>query len=199
MTMTQGFTDTLLALVPVYGPLLLGLIAMLACIGLPLPATLSLMAGGAFAEAGDLDPAPVLTAILIGAVIGDQIGFALGQRAQRLVARLSRKPSRARLLAEATARLQARDLAAVFLSRWLFSPLSPWVNLMAGSLGVVWARFTLAAFFGRILWIGIYFGLGWAFVDQIDRLGDVLGDATGLLAMAAVAFVAWRLIRAKVR
>lgn len=179
-------TDTLLALVPIYGAALVGLVTFLSCVALPVPASLAMLAGGAFAASGDLDLGAVMAAALAGAVAGDQAGFWLGRRGGNLLVRAARRQKTARLLARARASLRDSAFAAVFLSRWLFSPLGPWVNLAGGATGLGWRVFSLGSLTGEAVWVGLYVGAGWAFAAQVDRVGDMLGTVGGLLGAAVV-------------
>ncbi len=79
--------------------------------------------------------------------------------------------------------------AAVFLSRWLLSPLGPYVNLIAGSTGLGWLRFTLAGIAGEALWTGMYVGAGFAFGGNIQAANDMLGSLLGLIGGAAAVLV----------
>jgi membrane protein DedA with SNARE-associated domain len=179
-------TDTLLALVPIYGAALVGLVTFLSCVALPVPASLAMLAGGAFAASGDLDLGAVMAAALAGAVAGDQVGFWLGRQGSTLLVRAARRQKTARLLARARASLRDRAFGAVFLSRWLFSPLGPWVNLAGGATGLGWRVFSLGSLTGEAVWVGLYVGAGWTFAAQVDRVGDVLGTLGGLLGAAVV-------------
>ena len=76
-------------------------------------------------------------------------------------------------------------MAAVFLTRWLFSPLGPWVNLITGSSGYGWHRFTLAGVAGEAVWAGLYVGMGYAFADNITAANDMLGSVLGIIAGGA--------------
>jgi membrane-associated protein len=49
-------TDWLLALVPTYGPWLLLACTFLACLALPVPASVLMLGAGSFVAAGDLSP-----------------------------------------------------------------------------------------------------------------------------------------------
>lgn len=155
-------TETLLALVPEYGALLLGLATYLSCLAVPLPSSLLMLAAGAFIASGDLAPAPVALAALGGAVAGDQTGYALGRWiGAPLRARLTRRPATAHLVAQAEFRLHAAATPAVFFTRWLFSALGPYVNLLAGAARLPHARFTLAAAGGEAVWVTAYTGAGY--------------------------------------
>jgi membrane protein DedA with SNARE-associated domain len=181
-------TEWLLPLVPVWGLWLVGGTTLLSCLALPVPASLVMLAAGGFAAAGDLVLWQVAVAAFVGAVAGDHAGFLLGRGVgAALLARLSRAPKRAAVVAHASDYLRARGAAAVFLSRWLFSPLGPYVNLAGGAAGLSYRRFTPADLAGEALWVGLYTGLGFAFADRIVALGQLLGNASGALAAGAVA------------
>jgi membrane protein DedA with SNARE-associated domain len=186
-------TAWLLALVPSHGAALVAIATFLSCLALPVPSSLVMLAGGAFAAAGDLGLMAVAGAALGGALAGDQAGYALGRAGPvRRMGRLS--PA---LMAEARGRLARGGWGAVFLTRWLFSPLGPWVNLAAGMAGMPWRRFSTASAAGEAVWVAIYTGLGWIFMDRIDALGASLGQAAGAASAALIAFLAGRaLLRA---
>lgn len=193
-------TETLLALVPEYGALLLGLATYLSCLAVPLPSSLLMLAAGAFIASGDLAPAPVALAALGGAVAGDQTGYALGRWiGAPLRARLTRRPAAAHLVAQAESRLHAAATPAVFLTRWLFSALGPYVNLLAGAARLPHARFTLAAAGGEAVWVTAYTGAGYTFADQIEALAQAASALGGALAAGLVALllgrVLWRALR----
>ncbi len=67
--------QTFLALVPDWGSLIVGLANLLACMALPIPASLVMLAAGAFIATGDLQPATVWD--LVGAVGRRDAGAAL--------------------------------------------------------------------------------------------------------------------------
>ncbi|MDP3264415.1 MAG: VTT domain-containing protein [Tabrizicola sp.] len=143
-------TDWLLALVPRYGLWLLAATTFLSCLALPFPASILMLTAGGFVAAGDLALAPTLAAAAGGGIAGDQLGYWAGRSfGARLLTRLKRDPARDRLLAKAVAIMDRRGTGAVFLTRWLFSPLGPWVNLTAGSTGYGWPRFTTAGVAGE--------------------------------------------------
>ena len=193
-------TEWLLPLVPVWGLWLVGGTTLLSCLALPVPASLVMLAAGGFAAAGDLVLWQVAAAAFAGAVAGDHAGFLLGRSlGAALLARLSRAPKRAAVIARAGDYLRARGAAAVFLSRWLFSPLGPYVNLAGGAAGLGFRRFTPPDLAGEALWVGLYTGLGFAFADRIVALGQLLGNASGALAAGAVAVGLGLRLRALVR
>ncbi|UYV35881.1 VTT domain-containing protein [Rhodobacteraceae bacterium D3-12] len=180
-------TDQLFELFATYGIPLLTLTTFASCLALPVPSSLLMMASGAFAASGDINLAGAMLAALTGAILGDQLGFHLGTVGQERLAQLIETyPRRAAILARARNLLRKRGATGVFLSRWLFSPLGPYVNFSAGAAGVGWARFTLWAVFGEIIWVSIYSGLGFVFSSSLSAAADVATNISGLLAGGAL-------------
>ena len=192
--------ETLLALVTSYGPLVIFASAFLSCLALPIPTSLMMLTGGAFAAAGELELFWVVVAAFGGAVIGDQTGYALGRYGGTpVVDRLAQSPSRKVIVARARKTVDERGGIGVFLSTWLFAPLGPWVNFVAGAAGLGWMRFTIADVLGEAIWVTLYVGLGMAFATQIDTISSIMGNIVGLLAALAVAYASLRWIRQALR
>lgn len=190
-------TETLMAALADYGPLAMALILGLSCLGLPVPASLVMLAMGSMVEQGDADLVLVLACGIVGSVAGDQIGYAIGRiggrsAAERQVHRFGAEKG----FAEAKRLADRWGGPGVFFTRWLLSPIGPWVNLVAGVTGYSWARFTAWGVSGEIVWVGLYVGLGVLFSQSIQALADLVGDMTGFLAAGVVAlalgFVLWR-------
>ena len=183
-------TEWLLALVPQYGLWLLALTTFCSCLALPFPASVLMLTAGGFVAAGDLVMWQAFTAAAAGAVAGDQVGFWAGRRfGARLLARLRADPARDRLLAKAVALMEKRGVVAVYLSRWLFSPLGPWVNLTAGSTGYGWPRFTVAGVAGEATWAAIYVGAGFMFAGNVEAASNMLGSVLGIVAGGAAVVI----------
>ena len=183
-------TDALLALVPEWGALLLAVANLLACMALPIPASLFMLAAGAFAAAGDLSALPLWIGALTGAILGDQGGYWIGRAlGPRLLSRLSRRRRSAALVTRAVAWLDHRRLPAIFLSRWLVSALGPYVNFAAGAARINWAKFTLPAIAGECVWVSIYIGLGYAFSADIQDIGRILGNLAAAIGAGVLAVI----------
>jgi len=183
-------TDWLLALVPQYGLWLLAATTFLSCLALPFPASILMLTAGGFVAAGDLALLPTFAAAAGGGIAGDQLGYWAGRGfGARLLNRLRRDPARDRLLAKAVEIMDRRGIGAVFLTRWLFSPLGPWVNLTAGSTGYAWPRFTTAGVAGEAVWAGLYVGAGYAFAGNVEAASQMLGSVLGLVAGASAVLI----------
>lgn len=175
-------TDTLFALVSSYGLWVIAASVFLSCLALPIPTSAMMLGAGAFAASGDFVLWQVLAVAWVSAILGDQTGFQLGRAGGApLLAKLQHKPSRARLILQARMSVQRHGDLGVFLSRWLFSPLGPYVNLIAGAAGLSRGRFTLWGAMGEAVWVAIYVGLGFVFASRLEALTEIVAEWSGLV------------------
>lgn len=192
----SDITDTLLTAVLAYGAPALGLALLVVALGIPLPATLLLLASGAFVRQGVLDVRVALGLGLLGSVLGDSGSYCLGRCGGALV--LRRVEGRA-LWRQAQATFERRGALAIFLTRFLLTPLALPTNLLAGSSRYAYGRFLALDALGELVWIALYGGLGYAFADQWETISDLAGNLTGaligLLALVAGGTLAHRLRR----
>lgn len=175
-------TDTLYLLVADYGAATLFVVTFLSCLALPVPSSLMMLTGGAFAASGDLLLNSVLLAAYSGALSGDQLGYLIGRRGAGMLDRwIAAQPARVVLLNRARAMIVEWGGAGVFFSRWLFSPLGPYVNVTGGAAGIGWGRFTVWGATGEAVWVALYTGLGYAFAGNVTAAAELAGDASGLI------------------
>jgi membrane protein DedA with SNARE-associated domain len=186
-------SEALFALVPQYGGWLVLAATFLSCLALPVPSSLMMLAAGGFAASGELSLGLAVAAALVGAILGDQAGFVIGRRGGApLVARLRHRARIATTVERAAATLDRGGARAVFLTRWLFSPLGPYVNFLGGALGLGWRRFTLGSVTGESVWVGTYTGLGYGFGSHIALISELAGNLSGLLAAGLVSVLLGR-------
>jgi membrane-associated protein len=179
-----------------HGLLLLGGVLFFAALGMPLPATMLLVAAGAFARQDVLDLPRAGAAALAGAVSGDIGSYLLGRSGAALVS--SRVPARLQATAAATgaARLFHRCGGwSVFVSRFALTPLALPVNLLAGSTHLAWGTYLAAVVTGEVLWVGLFGGLGYLFADRWEVISELAGDVVGLLLGVALVLVGGLVIR----
>jgi membrane-associated protein len=180
--------ESFLALVTDYGVWILFAVTFLSCLAMPVPASLMMLAGGGLVASGDLSALPVAGAALSGAVLGDQTGYALARLAGggRFAKWVGRKPARAKAMTRAHDMTGRWGNLGIFLSRWLASPLGPYVNLAAGVMRIDWPRFLFWGAMGEIVWVSAYIGMGYVFAGQVTAAAEIAGNASGFLAAAAV-------------
>ena len=188
-------SEQVLAALARYGSPALFAIVAVAAVGVPLPVTLLLIVTGSLAAQGVMNVWLSIALAAVGAVAGDQIGFAVGRwGGKALVARLSRMIGSAERIRELDARAKSWGGPGVFFSRWLVTPLGPWINLASGAADYSWLRFTLWDFLGESFGAALYICLGLVFNDRVQALGAILGDLTwAILGILAAALIGWNL------
>jgi membrane-associated protein len=197
----MSLSDYLLSTFGVYGlPVLFGVL-LFGGIGVPLPGSLLLVAAGSFIEQGEIDQWSVLSLASLGVILGDNVGYALGRWGGRRVVRwLSRFVGGEERLEHVEGWLKRRGGTGIFLSRWLLTPLGPFVNLASGMAGYPWPRFLFLAVTGEVLWVLLYVTLGKLFSDRVGAISEVLGDFTwaivGLILVLVLGWKLWQYFRA---
>jgi membrane-associated protein len=171
-------TDFLLTSLLNHGALVLGITLFLAALGVPLPATMLVVATGAFSKQGVMSLQAAAGVALIAAVAGDGCSYMLG----RLVGeRLTSRWKSSKVWATADLQFARWGIWSVFLSRFLFTPIAMPVNLMAGSTLFPWHKFLLAVVLGEVIWVLLFGGLGLLFADSWEVLSRLASDLSGLL------------------
>lgn len=167
--------------------------------GALVPGETALIVAAAIASRGDLSLALVLAAGAAGAIVGDNIGFAIGDRGLRRLLNAGRRWQTERQWLATTGErfFAAHGPKAVILTRWL-----PGLRLVgawfAGASGMPWRRFAIWNVLSGIAWAlsvggGAYLlgrAAGWAF----GLVGLILTIA--LLLTAGIAIGRRRLPRA---
>jgi membrane protein DedA with SNARE-associated domain len=166
----------------------------------PTPASLLLIAAGAFVQQGEMAMGWTVVMAATGTIIGDNIGYVLGRWGyERFYKRLSRLVGGEERLKQAQEWLNRYGGVAIFLSRWLITPLGPVINLTSGMSGYPWGRFLFLDIIGELIWVILYVFLGAVFSDRVQALGDFLDDLTwtvvGLVAATALGWVLVRRLR----
>jgi membrane protein DedA with SNARE-associated domain len=184
-------SDQLLAAVSLYGaPALFGIVAI-AAIGVPLPITLLLVVAGSMISQGAMNLWWAIGAASAGSILGDQAGYAIGRwGGSAAVARLSGLFGKRASVEAMEAKVRAWGGSGIFITRWLLSPLGPWINLASGTAGYPWHRFLFWDALGEIAGAAIFIGLGRLFSDRVMSLYGVLGDLTWAIValLAAIVF-----------
>ncbi len=173
-----NLTELFLTGMLTYGPPVLGLALLLGALGVPLPGTLLLLAAGAFVRQGVIDAATAAGLGLGGAVLGDSASYALGRYARDWV---HRRLGGSSVWRRAETTFARRGGAAVYLTRFLLTPLAIPTNLIAGGSGYPFARFLAYDIAGEVTWVTLYGGLGYLFGSQWELVSAFVADFSGLL------------------
>ena len=193
-----GLAATLLAWLVVYTYPVVGLTVLVAAIGVPLPSTAVVLAAGGIAADGDPDPVILSIVILVAAVTGDLVSYAIARWGGTVA--LDRLGPRVGLTPELVEPLERRfdrwGGLLVVATRCLLTGLALPTNLVAGAAGYPVRRFLAFATVGEAIWTAGLMMLGWWYGSNWVALVDYLDDAfTALTALAVAALLALVLIR----
>ena len=157
--------------------------------------TVALLAGAA-AKLGHVSLTGVLLVVILGAIVGDSVGYEVGRHlGPRILA--------SRILAKRRARLdRARDFlarrggSAVFLGRWVafFRAVMP---ALAGTARMPYGRFLAFNAAGGLAWGVTVVLLGYAAGASYAQVEKFVGRdvALAVLAVGVIALVVWRVRR----
>src|SRR5215213_3146518 len=189
--------DRVLSLIEHYRYLVILFGVMLESTGVPLPGETILIASGVLVQRGHLDLGDVIVFGILGAVLGDQIGYWVGRGGGRpFVLRWGRyvfiTPAR---LGRAEAFFERHGGKAVFLARF-FSGLRVFGALVAGISRMRWGTFILYNALGGAVWATAVVLLGYFLGSSIGLVERWLGRATlvlvAMLAVVVAFYLAYR-------
>jgi membrane protein DedA with SNARE-associated domain len=172
-----------------------GGLVMIEDFGVPVPGETVLILGAVYAGAGRLNIVLVALLGFLGAVIGDNIGFAVGHFGGRpLVERYGRyvllTPER---LDTATGFFERHGGKVITIARFV-EGLRQANGIIAGISGLHWARFLAFNMLGAALWVAVWSSVGYFSGSHIDsiyasatRYDAYLAIVVGVLVLAWIA------------
>ena len=166
-----------------YGIWALGLATLISALGVPLPATMILLAAGAFARQGLLNWQSAVALAALGAVLGDTVSYLLARFGSKLA--LRRVQTSGAWDRSQTA-FERWGALAVFFSRFLLTPLALPINLLAGGTRYTLWRYLGLVVAGEALWVVTFGGMGYLFADQWEAVSALMGNLSGAVAAAAL-------------
>jgi membrane protein DedA with SNARE-associated domain len=183
-----------------YGYLAVTGLVLLEDFGVPVPGETVLILGAVYAGSGRLNIVLVALLGFLGAVTGDNIGFAIGHfGGRRLVERFGRyiflTPER---LDKTTAFFERHGGKIIVVARFI-EGLRQANGIIAGTTGMHWARFVLFNAIGAALWVAVWTSIGYfsgshvnSIYDTATRYSTYLAIAVGVLILAYIARRIWR-------
>ena len=184
--------ESILSLAAQYGYLIVFFGVMLESAGLPVPGETILVASGVLTQQGHLDLGDAVLFGILGAVIGDQIGYWVGREGGRpFVLKWGRyvriTPER---LARAEGFFARHGGKAVFLARFV-TGLRVFGALVAGISRMHWRTFFFYNALGGAVWVATVVFAGYFLGGSIQVLTRWMGRASvllGILLALALAF-----------
>lgn len=167
---------------------------------LPLPSIPLLLACGALARDGRMNPVAILCLGVTASLLADNIWFQLGRRrgskVLRFLCRIALEPdSCVRRTEEVFLRYGSRSLLLAKFVPGLNAAATP----LAGISGMHWGRFLLFDGLGALLWISTYTLAGYLFAGQLETALAYLqqmGSWVGLLVAGLLAgWIAFKFIQ----
>ncbi|MGH3843495.1 MAG: DedA family protein [Pseudonocardiaceae bacterium] len=153
-----------------------------------------LIAAAIYADAGKLNIVAVALIGFVAAVLGDNIGFALGHfGGRRLVLRFGRYALLTPARLDTAERFFARHSGKVVTIARFVAGLRQANEIIAGVTGMAWWRFLAFNALGAALWVGVWVALGdlagahiTAIYDTSYRYQLYLGIAVAVLIVAVL-------------
>ena len=185
-----------------YGYLAILVLVMIEDFGVPLPGETALILGAVYAGSGRLNIFLVALLGFLGAIAGDNIGFAIGHFGGRpLLERYGRyiflTPRR---LDHATEFFQRHGGKIIIVARFI-EGLRQANGIIAGISGMHWLRFVVYNAIGAALWVAVWASVGYFSGSHIDtvyreatRYGTYLAIAAPVLI---VVYVVYRVRKAR--
>jgi membrane protein DedA with SNARE-associated domain len=177
-----------------------GGLVLLEDFGVPVPGETILILGAVYAGTGRLNIVLVGVLAFFGAVVGDNIGFAIGHFGGRaLVERWGKyvflTPER---LDKAADFFDRHGGKVIVIARFV-EGLRQANGIIAGTTGMHWAKFLAFNALGAALWVGLWTSIGYFSGSNIDaiysaatRFSAYFGIVVGVLI---VAYIGWRVLR----
>ena len=188
--------QTLTGLFERYGYVTVFFGVMLENAGLPVPGETILLAAGFFAASGHFELPVVMLVAAMGAIIGDNLGFAMGRRYGRgFLVRFGRyiflTPRR---MAYFDVFFKHYGDKTILVARFI-TGCRVFAALLAGASGMRWRVFLAYNAAGAILWSLVIATLGYLFGNSWPLLEKWIGRSGLLMLVAAVITlaVAWRI------
>lgn len=191
--------NNLLSLIAYHGYAVIFLMVFLEAIGLPVPAALALVAGGAAAASGVLRVPAVLLIAVVGMLLGDSLLYLLGNHMGwgllGVLCRVSVSPETCILRSAES--FYKRGRKTLLIAKFI-----PGVNTMApplaGSMKMPFAQFLGLDLVGAALYTFVFGAIGFLFRDfvaAITRGFQAAGHTTALVALfALILFISYRVL-----
>ena len=187
-----------------YGYLAVAGLVLVEDFGVPVPGETVLILGAVYAGSGRLSIVLVVLLGFLGAVVGDNIGFALGRfGGRRLVERWGRyiflTPER---LDKATAFFERHGGKVIVIARFV-EGLRQANGIVAGTTGMHWAKFLAFNALGAALWVGVWSAVGYFSGNHITSIYNTASQYSTYLAIVVgvgiLALVTRHLVRRRRR
>jgi membrane-associated protein len=189
--------EQLLTALSLYGLPILASVLFIGCVGVPLPNALVLIASGSFIAGGQMNGWTVFMVASAASIAGDVTGYLLGRWLGRAALRRLGPKMQTRM-ERAEESMRKWGAWGIFLTRWLITPIGPWVNMISGASKYPWPRFVLWDVLGEVLWVALYVSLGRVVASEVQAISSLAGDISWvMLALVVAGVLCWLVLRSR--
>jgi len=189
-----GVFATLAPVLDRYGYLAVGGFVLLEDFGVPTPGETILIAAAVYAGAGRLSIALVVLIAWVAAVVGDNIGYAIGTYGgRRLVVKYGRYVLITEERLEKAGRFFERHGGKVVVVARFIEGLRQVNGIVAGTSAMTWRRFLFFNALGAALWVGTWSAVGYfagshitVIYQQVTRYSLYVAIAIALALLALI-------------
>src|SRR6516165_6519533 len=195
-----GFLNSLAPPLNHYGLWVILLLVLLEDFGIPVPGETILIAGSVYAGAGRLNVVAVGVIAFFAAVLGDNIGFAIGHFGGRALALRWGKYVflTEERLAKAEYFFDHHGARIIVVARFI-EGLRQANGIIAGISGMHWRRFVVFNALGAALWVGTWVTLGYVAGNHIGTIYHYITQYSYYVLIAAAVlaatFIIWHVVR----
>jgi membrane protein DedA with SNARE-associated domain len=199
-TPLPGFLASLAPILDRYGYLAVGGLILVEDFGVPSPGETVLIAASVYAGAGRLNIVAVGVIATLAAILGDNIGYAIGRfGGHALVLRYGRYVFLTGERLEKAERSFARHGGKVIVVARFIEGLRQANGIIAGIAEMPWPRFLAFNALGASLWVAVWTSVGYLAGDHIDAIYTQVTRYSLYLLIAAVVVAAALIVRAVLR
>lgn len=179
-----------------YGYLAVAGFVLLEDFGIPVPGETILIAAAVYAGAGRLNVVVVGLLAVAAAIVGDNVGYALGRFGGRaLVLRFGRYVLLTEKRLDAAEKWFGRHGGKVVVIARFIEGLRQANGWVAGITGMPWVTFVIFNAIGAVLWVGTWLTVGYVSGSHIDTVYAAITRYLVYIVIAAAVVVIALLIR----
>ncbi len=195
-----GFLAHLAPVLDHYGYLAVGGLIMVEDFGVPAPGETVLIAASVYAGAGRLSIVGVGLLAVLAAVVGDNIGYAIGYFGGRaLVLRFGKYVLLSGERLERAEVFFARNGGKIVVIARFIEGLRQANGIIAGIAEMPWPRFLAFNALGAALWVGVWASVGYLAGDHIQTIYDGVARYSLYVLIALAVVVVALIVRAVLR
>jgi membrane protein DedA with SNARE-associated domain len=199
----QPLPGILASLAPVlnqYSYLAVGGFILLEDFGIPVPGETILIAAAVYAGSGRLSIVGVGLVAVLAAIVGDNIGYAIGYFGGRaLVLRFGKYVHLTSERLDRAERFFGRYGGVVVAGARFVEGLRQANGIVAGTIRMPWLKFLAFNALGAVLWVGVWTSIGYLAGSHITVVYDTITRYSLYFLVALAVVVAALIVRALVR